>query len=245
MFTELFKSSVRIRELLSSRAGPLLEGFSHELCQAGYAEKTAREHIRSAEHFIYWIYRKGFTVATLNDSFIDGFGRHLYRCRCPRYRHTPRINLQNGARKFLRYLRAAGAVASPASEQMTDEPVLLTEFHQMTRSGFEYILRKHVRSAIEVCPSLLSKRVSPHVLRHSCALTILQATKDLRKVSLWLGHSNMQTTEMYIRADPAVKLETLESVVPPKLRTGRFKATDKLLASLRAGSFMRSQKVLI
>jgi integrase/recombinase XerD len=130
MFTELFKSSVRIRELLGSRAGPLLEGFSHELCQAGYAGKTAREHIRSAEHFIYWIYRKGFTVATLNDSFIDGFGRHLHRCRCPRYRHTPRINLQNGARKFLKYLRAAGAVLSPASEQMTDEPVLLTEFNQ-------------------------------------------------------------------------------------------------------------------
>jgi integrase/recombinase XerD len=125
-------------------------------------------------------------------------------------------------------------------ESLAPELFLNARSVQMTRSGFEYILRKHVRSAIEVCPYLLSKRVSPHVLRHSCALTILQATKDLRKVSLWLGHSNMQTTEMYIRADPAVKLETLESIVPPKLRSGRFKATDKRLASLRAGSFMRS-----
>jgi site-specific recombinase XerD len=112
----------------------------------------------------------------------------------------------------------------------------------MTRSGFEYILRKHVRTAKKRCSSLASKRVSPHVLRHTCAMTILQATKDLRKVSLWLGHSSTQTTEMYVRADPTVKLEALESVVAPKLRSGRFKATDKLIASLRAGSFMQSEK---
>jgi site-specific recombinase XerD len=112
----------------------------------------------------------------------------------------------------------------------------------MTRSGLEYILRKHVQTAAKRCPSLSTRRVSPHVLRHTCALTVLQATKDLRKVSLWLGHANMQTTEMYTRADPSVKLEALEAVVAPKLRSGRFKATDKLIASLRAGSFMRSEK---
>ena len=111
----------------------------------------------------------------------------------------------------------------------------------MTRSGFEYILRKHVRTAANYCPSLLTKRISPHVLRHTCALTVLQATNDLRKVSLWLGHANMQTTEMYTRVDPAVKLDALESVVAPKLRSGRFKATDKLIASLRSGTFMQSK----
>ena len=76
----------------------------------------------------------------------------------------------------------------------------------MTRAGFEYILRKHVHTAEARCATLSDKRVSPHVLRHTCALTILQATKDLRKVSLWLGHSSMQTTEIYTRADPSVKL---------------------------------------
>ena len=110
----------------------------------------------------------------------------------------------------------------------------------LTRSGFEYILRKHVRTARQHCPSLATKGVHPHVLRHTCALTVLQATKDLRKVSLWLGHAHMQTTEMYTRADPSVKLEVLESVMPPKLRSGRFKATDQLIASLTSTSFMRS-----
>lgn len=77
------------------------------------------------------------------------------------------------------------------------------------------------------------------MLRHTCALTILQATKDLRKVSLWLGHANMQTTEMYTRADPSVKLEALESVIAPKWRSGRFKATDQLIGSLKTGPVMR------
>ena len=98
----------------------------------------------------------------------------------------------------------------------------------MTRAGFEYILEKHVRTATQNCPSLATKRISPHVLRHSCALTVLEATKDLRKVSLWLGHANMQTTEMYTRADPSIKLEALDAVTAPKLRSGRFRASDKL-----------------
>ena len=111
----------------------------------------------------------------------------------------------------------------------------------MTRSGFEYILKKHAKAATERCPSLSEKRVSPHVLRHTAALMTLQATKDLRKVSLWLGHANMQTTEIYTRVDASVKLEVLESVVAPKLRSGRFKGTDKLIASLKPQNFMRSQ----
>ena len=72
--------------------------------------------------------------------------------------------------------------------------------------------------------------------------TVLQATKDLRKVPPSLGHAQTQTTEMYTRADPSVKLEALESVVPPKLRSGRFQATDKPMASLRAVTLMRSKK---
>jgi site-specific recombinase XerD len=112
----------------------------------------------------------------------------------------------------------------------------------MTRSGFEYILDKHVQTAISSCPSLATKRVHPHALRHTAALFILQATKDLRKVSLWLGHASMQTTEIYTRIDPSVKLEILESLVPPDLRSGRFKATDELIASLRPATFTRSKR---
>jgi site-specific recombinase XerD len=113
---------------------------------------------------------------------------------------------------------------------------------RLSADGAQYLLAKHAAVASQICPSLQQKRVTPHVLRHTCAMTILQATKDIRKVSLWLGHSNMQTTEIYTRADPTVKLEALESAIAPKLRSGRFKATDKLIASLKAVTVMRSEK---
>jgi len=116
----------------------------------------------------------------------------------------------------------------------TSELFLNAQGEPMTRAGFEYILQKHVAIASNRCPSLLQKRVSPHVLRHTCAMTVLTATKDIRKVSLWLGHATTQTTEIYLRADPTEKSETIELITPPKLRAGRFRATDKLLASLRA-----------
>jgi integrase/recombinase XerD len=122
----------------------------------------------------------------------------------------------------------------------TPEVFVSARGQPLTRSGFEYILAKHAQTASTSCPSLSAKRISPHVLRHTCALTVLQATKDLRKVSLWLGHAHMQTTEMYTRADPSVKLEALEAMVAPTLRSGRFRATDKLIASLTSRSVMRS-----
>jgi len=112
----------------------------------------------------------------------------------------------------------------------------------LTRAGFEYILERHLDTATTRCPSLATKRISPHVLRHSCALTVLEATKDLRKVSLWLGHANTQTTEMYTRVDPSIKLEALEAITPPKLRSGRFRASDKLIASLTDRTFMRREE---
>lgn len=83
-------------------------------------------------------------------------------------------------------------------------------------------------------PTLMKKRVSPQVRRHSCAMHTLEATRDIRKVALWLGHATVQTTEIYVRADPTAKLEAIEAVLPPALRRGRFRAPDRLLASLKS-----------
>jgi integrase/recombinase XerD len=126
-------------------------------------------------------------------------------------------------------LRAWLAVRSNAA---TPELFLNARGEPMTRAGFEYVLEKHVRTAAARCPSIDRKRVSPHVLRHSCAMTILEATHDLRKVSLWLGHASMQTTEIYTRADPTEKLDSLGAVAPPSLRKGHFRPPDALIASL-------------
>lgn len=104
----------------------------------------------------------------------------------------------------------------------------------LSRSGFEHILAKHVQTAAASCPSIASKSVSPHVLRHTCAMHTLKATRDVRKVSLWLGHASVKSTEVYLRADPTEKLAVLEAGVAPSLRRGRFQAPDKLLAMLHS-----------
>lgn len=129
--------------------------------------------------------------------------------------------------------RALRAWLSLRGEASCPELFLNARGGSLTRDGFEHILSKHVAIAAVGKPSLKQKRVSPHVLRHSCAMHILEATHDIRKVALWLGHASVQTTEIYVRADPSVKLETLNAVLPPALRRGRFSVPDKLLASLR------------
>lgn len=103
----------------------------------------------------------------------------------------------------------------------------------MTRAGFEYILDKHVDTARQKQPSITKKRVTPHVLRHTCAMHILQATGDIRKVSLWLGHASIQSTEIYLRADPTEKLDALAMGIPPTLKRGKFNVPDKLMAMFK------------
>jgi site-specific recombinase XerD len=107
---------------------------------------------------------------------------------------------------------------------------------QMSRWGFAYVLRKAVKTATKMRPELLDKQISPHVLRHSIAMLAFAATQDIRKVSLWLGHSSTQTTEVYTRVDPAEKLEAIKTLAPPKIRPGRFRPPDKLLAMLKGQS---------
>ena len=64
----------------------------------------------------------------------------------------------------------------------------------------------------------------------------LQATHDVRKISLWLGHATLQSTEVYLRADPTEKLEALAAMTPPGIKRGRFRAPDKLLSMLTAST---------
>jgi site-specific recombinase XerD len=200
-------------------------------------EPTTRDGIRDRA-MLYLCFAGGLRVSELVGLRIDQLTLHgqanlLVHGKGRKERCLPLWKETTAALKA--WLTVRGAASAP-------ELFLNARGQPMTRSGFEYILDKHARTAVKRCPSLAAKRISPHVLRHTCALTVLQATNDLRKVSLWLGHASVQTTEIYTRTDPAVKLETLESIVAPKLRSGRFKATDELIASLQAGNFMRSKK---
>ena len=103
----------------------------------------------------------------------------------------------------------------------------------LTRRGFAKRLTVHVKTAAAVVPSVADKAISPHSLRHACALHTLEATGDIRQASLWLGHSSQQTTEIYLRLDPVEKLEILSERPPPDITRGKFDGVqDKFLAML-------------
>jgi site-specific recombinase XerD len=102
----------------------------------------------------------------------------------------------------------------------------------LSSDGLNYILQQAVRRAAASCPSLQTKRVTPHLIRHTCAMHLLQAGVDMAVIALWLGHESIETTHIYVEADLAIKQKALERIAPTDHPVRRFKADDSLLAFL-------------
>ncbi len=105
---------------------------------------------------------------------------------------------------------------------------------QLSRDAVEDLLAKHVRTASLRCPSLKQKRVSPHVLRHSAAMDLLQHGVDRSVIALWLGHESIETTQMYLHANLQLKEAALARTAPLNVRAGRYRPGDRLLAFLKS-----------
>jgi len=132
MLSEFFDSAARIRVLRSGLAGALVEGFARALWQAGYAEITARRHLRAAEHFVCWADGNDTLIRSLTEQAVNRFGRHLPRCRCPGYGHADR-SLLHGVRLFLRHLEVAGIIKVAAVASSVSDPALLVAFCRWMR----------------------------------------------------------------------------------------------------------------
>jgi integrase/recombinase XerD len=104
----------------------------------------------------------------------------------------------------------------------------------MSRDAVEYMLAKYTAAAQTQCPSLKRKRISPHVLRHAAAMDMLQCGIDRAVIALWLGHESVETTQMYIDADLALKEKALARTTPLRTRKGRYRPGDRLMAFLKA-----------
>jgi len=104
----------------------------------------------------------------------------------------------------------------------------------LSRDAVEALVAKHVATATKRCPTLAKKNVSPHVLRHSTAVQLLEAGIDRSIIALWLGHESVETTQIYLDADLAIKERVLEKTAPPNTKPGRFRPKDQLLAFLEA-----------
>lgn len=103
---------------------------------------------------------------------------------------------------------------------------------RLSADGVEDLLDKHVVVARLTCASLRKKRVTPHVLRHTMAMELLQAGVDRAVIALWLGHESVETTQIYLDANLALKEDILAKTTPPEGKPGRYKASDELLAFL-------------
>lgn len=102
----------------------------------------------------------------------------------------------------------------------------------LSRDAIERLVTKHAHQASIACPSLYEKTISPHVLRHTTAVTLLQAGIDRSVIALWLGHESVETTQMYLDADLSVKERALARTAPIPAATQRFRPHDSLLAFL-------------
>ena len=104
---------------------------------------------------------------------------------------------------------------------------------RLSAHGVHYLLAKHVSVAAKVRPSLKQKRVSPHVLRHTTAMDLLQQGNPQAVIALWLGHESIETTQVYLDADLEMKQRILDQTTPPKGKPGRYRPDDKLLEFLK------------
>jgi len=102
----------------------------------------------------------------------------------------------------------------------------------LSRDAIERRLAKHLSAAQARCPTLCSKRVSMHTLRHTTAMMLLHAGIDTSTIALWLGHEQERTTHIYLHADLELKQRALDRATPPNGRPGRYRAPDHLLAFL-------------
>lgn len=102
----------------------------------------------------------------------------------------------------------------------------------LSRDAVALLVDKHADIAATRCPSLRAKIVSPHTLRHSCAMTLLASGVEATVIALWLGHEQTRTVEIYIHADLAIKQRALARTTPASSAPGRYHAPDRLLAFL-------------
>lgn len=155
-----------------------------------------------------------------------GVGAHV-RCRGKgrKQRATP-LTTQTVAVLRVWIRERGGCPTDPAFPTLRGGP--------LSSDAVQWLLAKYVSLAAQRCPSLSHKKVSPHVLRHTCAMNLLQSGVDPTVIALWLGHESVQTTQIYLHADLALKEKAISRTAPPNTKPGRYRPPDKLLAFLEA-----------
>jgi integrase/recombinase XerD len=205
-----------------------------------YLTRTEIEAVVAAPNLVTWQGRRdrallmlalqtGLRVSELinlsSSDVVLGPGAHV-RCfgKGRKERATP---IRKDSAKVLRgWLIERGSEAAPLFVSNRNK--------RLSRDAVEQIVRKHVMTAAKTCPSLTGKCVTPHVLRHSAAMQLLQNGVDRTVIALWLGHESVETTQMYIHADMQIKEKAMARTRAVPTKSVRYQPDDKLLAFLEA-----------
>jgi len=214
----------------------------HDKREVSFLTRLEIEAILGAPDRTTWLGRRDYTLLLLavqtglrlseliglnRDAIHLGAGAHV-RCvgKGRKERCTPlSTHVRSALQVWLREPARKGATA------------LIPNVHggRLSADSIQSLLAKHVRAAAEICPSLKTKRVSPHVLRHSAAMELLQAGVDSAVIALWLGHESVETTQTYLHAHIALKEAALAKLKPYEgAKRTRFRPDDRLLAFLES-----------
>ena len=114
-----------------------------------------------------------------------------------------------------------------------DDPLFPTSRGRaLSRDTVALIVTRHTKTASRACPTLTTKTVSPHVLRHTTGMNLLHAGVDTSVIALWFGHESTEATQIYLHADMAIKERALARTTPVDAKPGRYRPADRLLAFL-------------
>jgi integrase/recombinase XerD len=159
----------------------------------------------------------------IDDLFLD----HSYHVRCTGKGRKERVT------PLLRKCRAALKAWLERRGGSPRDPLFISRRKSaLSRDAIERLVKKHAAIAQRSCNSLQHKIVTPHVLRHTAAVSLLQAGVDLSTIALWLGHESEQTTHIYLDADLSIKQKALERLTPPNVPIRRYRPDDELLSFL-------------
>jgi site-specific recombinase XerD len=104
----------------------------------------------------------------------------------------------------------------------------------LTRAAVALLVAKYAKVAEQHCPTLRNKIVSPHTMRHSCAMNLLQSGVDPVVIALWLGHETLRSVEIYVHADITLKERALARTAPIGTTPGRYRPPDTLISFLES-----------
>lgn len=232
---------------------PYIEALRRYLIERRYAGQTVHSYANCAGHFLRWTQGEQLDLVHIDEVAVARFAdEHLTRCRCGWPTRTDRHEAHAAIGHLLMVLRTLGVTAARSvGATPVDEELRRFDEHMdhvrglapRTRRAVLRIVREFLRWRFGDRPVVIpaikpehvkKKRVSPHLLRHTTAMHLLQSGVPFNVIALWLGHESTTTTHRYVEANLAMKEKALARLEAPDTRLRRFRAPDALMQFLQA-----------